>query len=317
MAEMQQQMESSSTGSARTPQQQNEHAVPKAVERPDKEAAVEEALRAITRALQQHSMSPGGQIPISGGPENSNTKALALPTSAQQAIQGPAAFAKMNLAEVLRSAQTHVSQHASWGMASGAPPTDAPDSGMASLEDRITVLQTAAKAMEEARIARTAEARAIEQKLVRLRGEVAAKRAKSEVKAQAEAEEAHAAAHAMAEEANAVRAAEEATAAAEAQAARDYHVTEESTAPRAAQELAALEAKLAELAEVAPAARHAEEACAAEEATAAAEAQAALEGAELAALETSQGGDVSSEWTAQEREARAAGMSPAKRARLA
>ena len=136
MAERQAQMERES-GSPRTPGQQKEQAVPKAAgPPPDQDVAVESAMSAITNVLKRR-FTTGGQPPISGGPGVSNTRAVVLPTTAQQADQGPAASANMDPAGVLRTAETHFAKYAqSSGMA--FPPTHASDSGLAaSLEDRI------------------------------------------------------------------------------------------------------------------------------------------------------------------------------------
>jgi len=145
LAEMQQQMASSSTGSAGPPQKQEEQTAAKTDGRSDNEAVVEAAVSAITYALQQHFIAPEGQPAIPEQPKNT----LVLPTTAQQAKQGPAAFAQMNWAAVLRSAGSHFAKHApSSGMASGVPPTHAPVSGMASQDPHIAHIEEARATVE-------------------------------------------------------------------------------------------------------------------------------------------------------------------------
>jgi hypothetical protein len=239
LAEMQQQMAGKSIGRAGPPQQQEEQRAAKAVEQLDNEAVVEAAVSAITRALQQHIISPGGQPRIPEQPKNT----LALPTTAEQAKQGQAAFAHMNLAAVLRSAGSHFAKHApSSIMASGVRPTHAPVSGLASRDPRIAYVAEAHATVEartmaevgatEALIPSSAAALSTEarrQLLVMLRGEVADKRAADEVAAQ----EAHTAR--AAEEARAARAAEEAQAARSAEDAQAARTAEEAQAARAAE----------------------------------------------------------------------------------
>ena len=122
----------------------------------------------VTTAQQQHFISPGGQPKIAEQPKNT----LVLPTTAQQAKPGPAAYAQMNLAAVLRSAGSHFARHApSSGMASGVAPTHALVGGIASQDPRIASGATEAPISSLA-AALSPEAR--RQRLVMLRGEVAA-----------------------------------------------------------------------------------------------------------------------------------------------
>ena len=75
LAEMQQQLEGSSTGRAGPPQKQEEQTAAKAVVRLDNKAVVEAAVSAIATALQQHL---GGQPKIPEQPKNTSV----LPTTA-------------------------------------------------------------------------------------------------------------------------------------------------------------------------------------------------------------------------------------------
>ena len=92
LAEMQQQEASSRPESAKTQVEPEKQEAAQVVKLSDKEEVIEAAVSAITNALQQHLMLPGGQPPVPASTSNTVT-------------QGQATF---DMATALRRAATHV-----------------------------------------------------------------------------------------------------------------------------------------------------------------------------------------------------------------